>query len=60
MNNYRVVDVYELVDFIANETDEEVLAAMHILDEEGDNAFWLKKSFLDVKIEEEEEDIDFV
>ena len=52
MNNYRVVDVYELVDFIANETDEEVLAAMHIFDEEGDNAFWLKKSFLEVKIEE--------
>ena len=24
MENYRVVDVYELVDFIANETDEEV------------------------------------
>jgi len=58
MNNYRVVDVYELVDFIADETDEEVLAAMHILDEEGDNAFWLKKSFLNVTIEEE--DIDFV
>tara|TARA_R100000482_G_C5125295_1_gene148346 strand:+ start:1532 stop:1708 length:177 start_codon:yes stop_codon:yes gene_type:complete len=58
MNNYRVVDVYELVDFIANETDEEVLAAMHILDDEGDNAFWLKKSFLEVNIEEE--DIDFV
>lgn len=58
MNNYRTVDVYELVDFIADETDEEVLAAMHILDEEGDNAFWLKKSFLDVTIEEE--DIDFV
>ncbi len=58
MNNYRVVDIYELVDFIADETDEEVLAAMHILDEEGDNAFWLKKSFLNVTIEEE--DIDFV
>ena len=58
MNNYRTVDVYELVDFVADETDEEVLAAMHILDDEGDNAFWLKKSFLDVKIEEE--DIDFV
>ena len=58
MNNYRVVDIYELVDFSANETDEEVLAAMHILDDEGDNAFWLKKSFLEVKIEEE--DIDFV
>ena len=59
MDNYRVVDVYELVDFIADETDEEVLAAMHILDDEGDNAFWLKKSFLNVTIEEEE-DIDFV
>ncbi len=59
MENFRVVDVYELVDFIADETDEEVLAAMHILDEEGDNAFWLKKSFLNVTIEEEE-DIDFV
>jgi len=58
MKNYRVVDVYELVDFIADETDEEVLAAMHILDDEGDNAFWLKKSFLNVTIEEE--DIDFV
>ena len=58
MNNYRVVDIYELVDFIADETDEEVLAAMHILDDEGDNAFWLKKSFLEVMIEEE--DIDFV
>lgn len=58
MENFRVVDVYELVDFIADETDEEVLAAMHILDEEGDNAFWLKKSFLNVTIEEE--DIDFV
>ena len=58
MKNYRVVDVYELVDFIADETDEEVLAAMHILDDEGDNAFWLKKSFLEVKVEEE--DIDFV
>lgn len=58
MENYRVVDVYELVDFIADETDEEVLAAMHILDDEGDNAFWLKKSFLNVTIEEE--DIDFV
>ena len=57
MENYRVVDVYELVDFIANETDEEVLAAMHILDDEGNNAFWLKKSFMEVKIEEE--DIDF-
>lgn len=58
MENFRVVDVYELVDFIADETDEEVLAAMHILDDEGDNAFWLKKSFLNVTIEEE--DIDFV
>lgn len=58
MKNYRAVDVYELVDFIADETDEEVLAAMHILDEEGDNAFWLKKSFLEVKIEED--DIDFI
>jgi len=57
MENYRVVDVYELVDFIADETDEEVLAAMHILDDEGDNAFWLKKSFLNVTIEED--DIDF-
>ena len=26
MNNYRVVDIYELADFIADETDEEVLA----------------------------------
>ena len=57
MENYRVVDVYELVDFIADETDEEVLAAIHILDDEGDNAFWLKKSFLNVTIEED--DIDF-
>ena len=34
MNNYRVVDIYELADFIADETDEEVLAALHILEEE--------------------------
>ena len=59
MKNHRVVDVYELVDFIADETDEEVLAALHILEEEGDNAFFLKESFLEVKTEEEE-DIDFV
>ena len=57
MNNYRVVDIYELVDFIANETDEEVLAAMHILEEEGDNAFFLKESFLKTSVGE---DIDFV
>jgi len=57
MENYRVVDVYELVDFIANETDEEVLAALHILEEEGDNAFFLKESFLKTSVGE---DIDFV
>jgi len=56
MNNYNVVDVYELVDIIANETDEEVLAAMHILDDEGDNAFFLKESFLKTSVGE---DIDF-
>ena len=56
MNNYRVVDIYELADFIADETDEEVLAAMHILEEEGDNAFFLKESFLNNAVEE---DIDF-
>ena len=57
MNNYRVVDVYELVDFIADENDEEVLAALHILKEEGDNAFFLKESFLKTSVGE---DIDFV
>ena len=57
MNNYRVVDIYELADFIADETDEEVLAALHILEEEGDNAFLLKESFLNNAVEE---DIDFV
>ena len=56
MNNYRVVDVYELADFIADETDEEVLAALHILEEEGDNAFFLKESFLKTSVGE---DIDF-
>jgi len=45
-----------LVDIIANETDEEVLAAMHILDDEGDNAFFLKESFLKTSVGE---DIDF-
>ena len=57
MNNYRVVDVYELVDFIADENDEEVLAALHILEEERDNAFFLKESFLKTSVGE---DIDFV
>ena len=57
MNNYRVVDIYELADFIADETDEEVLAALHILEEVGDNAFFLKESFLNNAVEE---DIDFV
>lgn len=53
MKNYNVVDVYELVDIIANETDEEVLAAMHILDDEGDNAFFLKESFLKTSVGED-------
>ena len=57
MNNYRVVDIYELADFIADETDEEVLAALHILEEEGDNTFFLKEAFLNNAVEE---DIDFV
>lgn len=57
MNNYRVVDVYELADFIADEVDEEVLSALHILEEEGDNAFFLKESFLKTSVGE---DIDFV
>ena len=57
MNNYRVVDVYELADFIADEVDEEVLAALHILEEEGDNAFFLRESFLKTSVGE---DIDFV
>ena len=57
MNNYRVVDIYELADFIADETDEEVLAALHILEEEGDNAFFLKEAFLNNAVEE---DIDIV
>lgn len=57
MKNYRVVDVYELVDFIADEVDEEVLSALHILEEEGDNAFFLKESFLKTSVGE---DIDFV
>ena len=57
MENYRVVDIYELVDFIADENDEEVLAALHILEEEGDNAFFLKESFLKTSVGE---DIDFV
>ena len=26
MNNYRVVDIYELADFIADETDEELIS----------------------------------
>jgi len=56
MNNYNVVDVYELVDIIADEVDEEVLAALHILEEEGDNAFFLKESFLKTSVGE---DIDF-
>ena len=57
MSSYRVVDIYELADIIADETDEEVLAALHILEEEGDNAFFLKESFLNNAVEE---DIDFV
>ena len=57
MNNYRVVDIYELADIIADETDEEVLAALHILEQEGDNAFFLKESFLKASAGE---DIDFI
>ena len=57
MSSYRVVDIYELADIIADETDEEVLAALHILDQEGDNAFFLKESFLKPSAGE---DIDFI
>jgi len=56
MSSYRVVDIYELADVFANETDEEVLAALHILEQEGDNAFFLKESFLKTSVGE---DIDF-
>jgi len=57
MSCYRVVDIYELADIIADETDEEVLAALHILDQEGNNAFFLKESFLKASAGE---DIDFI
>ena len=57
MSSYRVVDIYELADVFANETDEEVLAALHILEQEGDNAFFLKESFLKTSVGE---DIDFI
>ena len=57
MSSYRVVDIYELADIIADETDEEVLAALHILEQEGDNAFFLKESFLKTSVGE---DIDFI
>ena len=48
------------VEVTATDMDRDIAANRDLVRIEGDNAFWLKKSFLEVKIEEEEEDIDFV